>query len=176
MSIYYLAYGSNLHPLRLLERIPSSYLVGPVELTNHQLHFHKRGEDLSGKCNIIQTHENSDRVYCALYHMDEQHKLTLDKIEGPGYTSKHLQVQCNNEFYQCFVYVAEDSHIDKNIMPFDWYHTLVHIGARYHGFPEEYIANLQSIKAQEDTNLERQSRNQKLIERMFLLLPGVGDL
>lgn len=175
MSIYYLAYGSNLHPLRLLERISSSRLVGSVELSGHQLHFHKRGEDLSGKCNIIQTDDNEDRVYCALYHMDKQHKQILDKIEGPGYVSKTLHVQCNNEFFDCFVYVAEDSHIDKNIVPFDWYHALVQMGTRYHDFPEEYIANLQNIKTQEDQNPERQSRNQMLIDRMFSLLQGVDD-
>ncbi len=171
MSVYYLAYGSNLHPLRLSERIPSSRLVGPVELTGYRLHFHKRGEDSSGKCNIVQTDAEQDIVYCALYHMDEQHKQTLDKIEGPGYKSQTLEVRCNNRSYECFVYVAEDTHIDDKVVPFAWYHALVHIGARYLDFPDDYIACLQNVETRQDTNFRRHSRYQRLIDNMLSGMP-----
>ena len=35
--LHYFAYGSNLHPVRLKERVPSIKLVGTVELAHHDL-------------------------------------------------------------------------------------------------------------------------------------------
>ena len=40
--IHYFAYGSNLHPLRLTDRVHCADLVGSVELASHQLAFHKQ--------------------------------------------------------------------------------------------------------------------------------------
>ena len=54
--LYYLAYGSNLHPVRLTERVPSARFLGLTSLFGYQLRFHKRHEpDGSGKCNMYHT-------------------------------------------------------------------------------------------------------------------------
>jgi hypothetical protein len=41
--IHYFAYGSNLHPLRLQERVPSAALLGWTHLHGWELRFDKRG-------------------------------------------------------------------------------------------------------------------------------------
>ncbi|MDH3909632.1 MAG: gamma-glutamylcyclotransferase, partial [Gammaproteobacteria bacterium] len=46
----YAAYGSNLHPRRLRERIKSATLRGTSFLHKYTLQFHKRGQDRSAKC------------------------------------------------------------------------------------------------------------------------------
>lgn len=51
MQIHHcLAYGSNLHPLRLRKRVSTANLIGIVEMQGYQLAFHKRSTDESGKC------------------------------------------------------------------------------------------------------------------------------
>ena len=49
-TLLYFAYGSNLHPERLRERVPSAESLGVARLEAHVLRFHKRGRDGSGKC------------------------------------------------------------------------------------------------------------------------------
>ena len=45
MSCYYLAYGSNLHPFRLSQRIAVKRLVATVSLNGFRLYFHKCGKN-----------------------------------------------------------------------------------------------------------------------------------
>ena len=51
--IKYFAYGSNLHPQRFQERVPSGKFLALAALTRHTLLFHKRGQDGSSKCNAL---------------------------------------------------------------------------------------------------------------------------
>nr|MDQ2697092.1 gamma-glutamylcyclotransferase [Pseudomonadota bacterium] len=80
----YFAYGSNLHPLRLRERVPSATVLGVAELAGWRLRFHKRGQDRSGKCNIIPTGRSGDRVIGVIYAMAAADKDKLDAAEGLG--------------------------------------------------------------------------------------------
>ena len=73
--IYYFAYGSNLHPMRLMERVPSAELVGVAKHPNHALTFHKRSNDGSSKCNMFNS--ESDLIYGAIYKLKPEHKNEL---------------------------------------------------------------------------------------------------
>lgn len=79
--IHYFAYGSNLHPVRLTERIPSAKLLGSVELKKHSLVFNKISIDGSSKCSLVHTGADPDSVYGALYELAPEHKNDLDHFE-----------------------------------------------------------------------------------------------
>ena len=81
-TLRYLAYGSNLYPPRLQLRVPSAQVIAKVGLMGWQLKFHKRGQDISAKCNIIQTGKAGDVVYGVVYEMLESERSDLDKVEG----------------------------------------------------------------------------------------------
>jgi hypothetical protein len=49
----YFAYGSNMETARLRERMPSAKPLGVAKLSGHELRFHKRSKDGSGKCNAF---------------------------------------------------------------------------------------------------------------------------
>jgi len=86
--LHYFAYGSNLHPLRLGERVPSARLVGTAALPSHRMAWHKRGMDDSGKCFIVPTGMEADRFHGAVYRLDADHKGLLDEFEkGYGQVS-----------------------------------------------------------------------------------------
>lgn len=66
-TIHYLAYGSNLHPIRMTERVPSARVLGAIELPDHLLAFNKRSTDGSSKCLLYsQLRESSKSLRSSL--------------------------------------------------------------------------------------------------------------
>lgn len=166
--LYYLAYGSNLHPLRLRERVPSAKFLFITKLEQYQLFFEKLGQDDSAKCNIRQTGQSNDRVYAAMYQISAHHKPLLDKFEGlnAGYIDQQLRVQHGDRELACFSYIAQAQYIVDKLKPYHWYTALVIEGARYLQFPDDYVAGILSIEAKVDKDAERNRMHQALISRM----------
>ncbi len=165
-TLNYLAYGSNLHPLRLSERIRSSRLVGVVELPGHRLAFHKRGMDGSGKCNLVPTGLDKDLAFGAVFAMDAAEQSALDEIEGPGYARAELRVDLLGGSQDCFVYLAEDSHIESSLRPYAWYQRIVCLGAEFLGLPASYQEGIARVRSRPDPVAVRATRNAQLIARL----------
>lgn len=168
MTLNYFAYGSNLHPLRLRERVPSARLIAPVELTGYRLKFHKRGRDDSGKCNLFPSGAACDRVHGALYELAVAHKPVLDRYEGVGNGYRHhsLRLSCLGGSGVCYTYLAQAGHIDEGLRPYQWYKELVVLGAEHLGLPLEYIAGLNQVPAVEDPDHRRRQQHEVLIGRL----------
>ncbi|MEL7450977.1 MAG: gamma-glutamylcyclotransferase family protein [Pseudomonadota bacterium] len=158
----YLAYGSNLHPLRLTARTPSARLVGTDVIQGWQLVFHKRGQDGSGKCNIRPA---DGAVFAAVYELETFDMETLDAIEGVNRGYQRHTLQAKN-FGRCEVYLAEQSHVDPAIRPFCWYRSLVLEGCRYHGFPDDYVAPIHAVDHVRDEDPARRGLHEGLLARM----------
>ena len=156
----YAAYGSNLHPLRLAGRISSALLVKTSFLPNWSLHFHKRSKDGSGKCNILS---GGDGVYIAIFEISVADKHVLNKIEGLGfgYTETTLRIP---QIGDCVTYVAQESHIDDSLIPYDWYRELVLIGARIHEFPADYLSRISSLATHQDPDPNRRAKRWNTVE------------
>jgi len=165
-ELIYLAYGSNLHPLRLQQRVPSAELLGPVTLSGFRLVFHKIGMDDSGKCDLLDTGYPADNAWGVLFRMDESDKPALDIAEGPGYSCEPFPVVYNGEQIETMTYLAKPERQDPAMVPFDWYRELVLIGARWNSFPDEYIALIEQVPTQPDPDLERARLNAELIDKM----------
>ena len=165
--LYYLAYGSNLHPVRLRERVPSAELLDVVELRSYRLAFQKRGQDGSSKCNLTLTGEASDGVHGAIYQIDSAHKPILDRFEGNGYHDSQLTVEFDGQEYSCLTYLARPSYIENCLKPFHWYKELIVLGAKHLRFPNAYVRSIESIESVEDPDQESRMQHQKLIERIL---------
>jgi len=166
--IHYFAYGSNLHPLRLKERIPSATLVGAVDCCGQELRFHKKSTDGSGKCNLIKTEDNTAIAYGAIYQLKPEDKSILDRFEGKGfgYTDQQILLQHDSREYACFTYVAQFSHIIENLQPYHWYKELVTLGAAYLDLPNSYRNAIKDTNSLPDPDSARSRLNESLIERM----------
>ena len=164
-TLKYLAYGSNLHPARLRERVPSARPVGVVGLDGWLLRFHKRGRDNSGKCNIIRSHMPADRVYAAVYEIDRGEKRALDEAEslGCGYEEMSLAVGRNG---RAFCYVASAGFIDESLLPYTWYRNYVSAGARLHRLPEAYVRTIEVVEAVQDPDSDRHEINMKIMAKL----------
>lgn len=166
-KLYYLAYGSNLHPRRLTERIPSAALVRTVMLRRYRVAFHKRGADATGKCNLLYTGHPEDIAYGALFRMARDQQAELDRIEGPGYRVDHVEITAAGEFYPCFTYIAEQAYIDDSLHPFDWYRSLVSLGAEHLGLPQAYVQQLKETPAVPDPHHARRLEHEALVRRII---------
>lgn len=156
----YAAYGSNLHPLRLGARVSSSRLIGTSFLSDWSLRFHKSSNDQSGKCNILV---GGDGIYIAIYEMNHADKIILDKIEGLGYGYSNCSLMVP-EFGKCATYIADASHIDDVLRPYDWYKELVLAGTRKLGFPDDYIRTIEAIDARQDPDVARREDRWQTVE------------
>ncbi len=165
-TLHYFCYGSNLHPVRLQERIPSAQLITTSAIQGYRVLFHKLSDDQSTKCNLFHTGYEQDQAYGAIYTMDATHKPVLDEYEGEGYACCDISVTTGQQEFHCFTYIAQDTHITTDILPYHWYKELVLLGARYLNFPEQYIQHLDTSTTMPDPNAQRHQDRMALIARM----------
>lgn len=156
----YAAYGSNLHPLRLGKRLSSAQLITTALLPRWSLHFHKRGNDKSAKCSILA---GGSGLHCAVFEISAEDKLVLDRIEGVGFGYSEIMLSIP-AVGDCASYIAEESHIDDSLLPYDWYHELVLLGAHAHGFPGDYLKRIKSRSALRDPDPDRRTEQWKTVE------------
>lgn len=166
--MHYLAYGSNLHPVRLGERVPSARLAGVVEVTGYRLAFGKRGRDGSGKCHIVRSGHADDAVFGAVYKIDAGDRPALDAFEGhgAGYVDAPVAVTLDGARRVCFTYVAQPEYVDDRLRPFHWYRDLVLAGAAYLGFPSWYIDRVARTPSMADPDGERRREHEALLARV----------
>jgi gamma-glutamylcyclotransferase len=166
--MYYLAYGSNLHPLRLVDRVPGSRLVGTTQLEGYRLTFHKRSVDGSAKCNLLFTGASDDVAYGAVYFVPENEVQALDEAEGLniGYYKQQLVVTVDGESLGTFTYIASRTHLVSDLEPYHWYKGLVLAGARKLRFPAHYIERIDSVPFRQDNNPERRVENENLLVQL----------
>jgi hypothetical protein len=155
LSIYYFAYGSNMHPERLARRVPLAEPVETAVLPNHLLCFHKRGRDGSGKGNIVPA--SGRRVLGVLYRTGRQQLRNLDRAEGRGYVRCRVRVigLSSGKAFGAFTYRARASAMDDRMTPYDWYMALVVSGAEWHDLPAAYTDTLRGLPSRGDRNPRR---------------------
>lgn len=176
----YAAYGSNLHPVRLQERVPSAELLGTGVVSGRELRFHKRSfVDGSGKCDIVP---GDGLVHVAVYDVPEDEKPLLDGFEGLG-KGYRVEIVDVPGFSPCFTYVAMDDHVDASLRPYDWYVRLVLIGCAYHGFPRDYVQAIaipvldDAWELDEDPDAERRAAAEEVLRAARMLaVPDVGGV
>jgi hypothetical protein len=164
--MYYFGYGSNMLTARLEARVPSTQPVMTAMLKGHDLRFHKRSRDGSGKCNIVSSEEGA-AVYGVVFDVDPTELDALDEAEqrGRGYKRRNVRLQGPSSTVEAFAYVAQPAYIDDALLPYDWYRALVVAGARQHSLPAPYIAQLGAVRSYPDPNDARRRRHQALLQK-----------
>ena len=162
--ITYFAYGSNMLTARIEERLGRCARVGTGYLKGRQLVFHKRGRDGSGKCDAFETGRLADRVFGVLYRLDRGQRLKLDGFEGPGYESREVVVQLTLDAIEAYTYVAVPSAVERDLVPYSWYKSLVVAGAHAHRLPLPYREMLETFPCMSDPDVERRSWYEALLE------------
>ena len=135
------AYGSNMHPGRMEQRVRTAAARGRARLPGHRLACDKPGRDGSAKANVLPHPE--EEVWGVLWEIDRLELATLDGFEG-GYERTTLTVWHEEDGeVDVEVYVSERRCADP--VPFDWYKTYLVEGARAHGLPGDWVARLLAL-------------------------------
>ena len=161
----YFAYGSNMCTGRLRKRVPSCRKLFIAKLKGHDLRFHKRSKDGSGKADAYRTDNKTDEVWGVVFDIDDREKDNLDRAEGlnNGYLEREVEVLKNGNIpYRVWMYYAENSAIDLSLKPYCWYKRFVVEGARQHGLPEPHINNLERVECIQDPNSNRDAEKRSI--------------
>mgnify|MGYP001826205331 FL=1 len=158
----YAAYGSNLHPMRLVQRVSSAKLIDTARVPGFDLRFHKRSVDGSAKCDIV---EAASEIYVAVYEILLKEKSLLDKIEGLGSGYDEMQIAVPG-VGDCWAYTAAESHIEPALVPYTWYKAMVLLGCEFNAFPDRYTQKVREVADQRDQDERRHNENSLLVEAM----------
>jgi gamma-glutamylcyclotransferase len=159
----YFAYGSNMSISRLKKRVPSAKRIGVCTLRNHDLRFHKKGTDGSGKCDAFQTGKSNDFVSGSLFKIDSVDKPSLDSAEGLGFGYDEKQVSLvkdSGENVAAFTYYA--TTINETLKPYSWYLQHVVVGAMESNCPSSYMPRIKATETVEDENQERDAKERAI--------------
>lgn len=164
--LHYFAYGSNMATERLQARVPSAQFVCCAELIGHVLKFHKPSKrDGSGKCDVSKTNNSHDRVYGAVFSILEVELPLLDSFEGKGYGYDRNTVSLVTEEFgniEAQTYIA--TRFDPSLRPLDWYKEHVVRGAKAIRLPRNYIAFLEAVACDVDTDVDRRASELAIYE------------
>lgn len=154
----YFAYGSNMSSRRLLARVPSARLVSTARLPGHDLRFHKRSPDGSGKCDAFETRDPKDRIHGVAFMISPEHGPILDHFEelDVGYRKKTVTLLTDEGEVDAFTYAAID--IAEGLKPYDWYRDHVLRGAIEHGLPAAYVDRIRRVAFTPDPDVGRGAR------------------
>jgi gamma-glutamylcyclotransferase len=149
--------------VRLQERVPSAQKLEIFTLKNHQLRFNMSGIDGSGKCDSFETNNKEDQVIGALFEINENEKVVLDRAEslGYGYHEKFFLVHNDaGEMFEALIYCA--IRIDASLKPYSWYLNHVIIGAQETKSPAHYLAVIEYIECIEDLDKHREAKERAM--------------
>ena len=164
-NLHYFAYGSNMSSRRLAARVSGARALSSATLEGHELRFHKRGQDGSGKCDIHETDREDARVFGALFALPFAAKATLDRIEGlgAGYEEKVVSItDAAGGEIQALTYYATD--IKDALQPFCWYRHHVLAGAQEFQLPENYIRAIVEVPYIGDRDDARRAREMSIYQ------------
>ncbi len=158
MKLYF-GYGSNLCLKRFQARVPSAVVQSQAELADHQVVFHKRSIDGSGKATIMS--KKGATVWGALFAYEDQHHDNLRKAEA-GYAERVVTVATSKGCRKALTFVCEVDKLDTSLVPFDWYLDLIRHGVSL-GIPQEYFEQFDTVPSKPDPDTVRAAK-----ERAYL--------
>lgn len=169
--IIYLAYGSNLHPARLRERIGNVELLDVVRLAGWRLIFDKHGADGSAKANLRPVPGGDSVAWAAAWSIERRQLPLLDRFEGcgRGYETIRFEVPVSGAPVDALAYLAPSHWTSPDLQPFDWYRDLIVAGARCHRLPDQYIESIAATLSMRDPDTQRAR------SRFRLLAEGNGE-
>jgi len=153
--------------LRAPDRVPSAEFVRIARVPGYVFRFHKLSKkDCSAKADAYYTGNPTDIVWGVIFKIDPAEKPNLDRAEGlgRGYAEKEFTVtDMEGNEHRTVAYVAEQSHIQAELLPYCWYKCFVVEGARQSGLPPDYIAQIEAMPATEDPDRQRDARNRAIM-------------
>ena len=164
MTHLYFAFGSNLWPPRLEQRVGECLHIGAAWVDGYQMRFQKVGTDGSGKGDLALTNRGADRVHGALYELSPAQKASLHQFEGDQYVPSEITVFADHGPLLAFTYIAVPEATRPGLLPYEWYKAFVVRGASHFDLPSDYQRQLAATPAKTDPNQKRHETNWAIVD------------
>lgn len=163
-ALLYFAYGSDMHPVQMEERVGEVEPVGIASIRGYRLTFNKRGNDGSGKCNLIPTGRGTDRVMGVAYSVSLEQFKDLIQVAS-GYRASAVTIELDSRVLPAASFVARSGRVDDNLQPFDWYKQLVLRGLEHFEFPVDYCDSVRQVISVPDSEESRVASIEQTLAR-----------
>jgi len=144
---WYFAYGSNLVQEQKVNRTGPIREQRRVRLDGYRLAFNKRGNDGTGKANIVP--DEGGTVWGVVYRCSPSALKEMDRYEGVSgghYVRKTVCVRTDDgEELDAVTYVAGSAYVDNSLTRSSEYLQAILRGAREHGLPDEYLRGVEAL-------------------------------
>ncbi|WP_269449632.1 gamma-glutamylcyclotransferase family protein [Acidihalobacter aeolianus] len=156
----YFAYGSNMSSARLRARVQTARSLGMGSLAGHRLEFHLHSRnDGSAKCDAFHTGRSEDVLHGVLFGLSADELSVLDRYEGRGQAYARVEVEIiRADGVRVLAQTYRALHVEPGLLPYDWYKAHVVNGAREHGLPPDYVAQLEAVPEVVDRDVLRRAR------------------
>ena len=149
--IYYFAYGSNMNPNRMADRVGNFEIVGLGILHDFELRFNKIAQNKNGigYANVVWA--PGKNVEGIIYQFENI--ALLDKYEGypKHYNRKILDIMHNQSRLKTWVYIAQENQISNGLLPERRYLRHLLVGKEY--LSESYFEELKIVPVKEDRSI-----------------------
>ncbi len=104
----------------------------------------------------------------AIYELPLSEKHLLDAAEGlgEGYDQTKFQVTVADVTFNVFTYIAAATHVSDDLLPYDWYKSMIVEGARYHAFPDEYVRGFELQSCIPDPDVGRRNKAEAIVSQL----------
>lgn len=131
---YYFAYGSNMNPTRLLDRIGKYHTGCAASLADYGFLYNKKSTDGTSKANLEKASGKFIRGVC--YEIDEEDLNELDKYEK-GYSRHNIEIKRGEACSHAVTYISKS--VANNLLPSSEYREHITKGAEYWQLDKNYI-------------------------------------
>ncbi|QKK03504.1 MAG: gamma-glutamylcyclotransferase [Pseudomonadota bacterium] len=154
--------------MRLEQRLGSCRLLGTLRLEGWRLVFDKRGADGSAKANLRPAPGSDHAAWAAVYAVERDRLELLDHFEGcgRGYETVRFEIDMGRQTLEALAYLTPSQWTTRAMRPYRWYRELVAAGARFHGFPADYVSRLAGQPVSDDPDSQRASARQALLRQI----------
>ncbi len=135
----YFAYGANMDPRHMLERVPGASAVGPARLDGYRLEFNVYSSEWDGGVANLEPDANG-HVWGILWDIPDEQLSGLDAYEGHPmfFRREEVTVQGPTEPVQAWTFRV--AHQDGSyVRPTDAYVLLLRSAIRVQGLPPEAL-------------------------------------
>lgn len=149
--IYYFAYGSNMNPNRMADRVVDFEIVGLGILHDFELKFNKIAQNKKGIGYANVGWAPGKNVEGVIYQFENI--ALLDKHEGfpKHYNRKILDIMHNQSHLKTWVYIAQENQISNGLLPERSYMGHLLEGKEY--LSESYFEELKKVPVIDDSSI-----------------------
>jgi gamma-glutamylcyclotransferase (GGCT)/AIG2-like uncharacterized protein YtfP len=136
--LLYFAYGSNMDPEHMQDRVPEAQAVGPARLDGFRLEFNVYSTEWEGGAANLELDENA-HVWGVLWNVSDDALQGLDAFQGHPSFFRREDVVVHGSEGPVIAWTYRVAHQKGYIRPTDAYVHRLRAGVRVHGLPPEAL-------------------------------------